>query len=55
MKFNETISLVFAAELQPSATASLIHFIRPIPSKDKMLFATERISPYNQDSRARID
>jgi hypothetical protein len=33
MKFNETIGLIFAAQLQPSAPVSFIHFVIPFPRK----------------------
>jgi hypothetical protein len=39
MHFDETLDLIFAAELKPSAPASFIHFVRAIPSKGETLFS----------------
>ncbi len=38
MKLDQTIDLVFTAQLQPSAPARFIHFVRPVSSKGKSLF-----------------
>jgi hypothetical protein len=39
MKFDKTISLVFAAELKPPTPANIIYFAIPFPGEGKSFFS----------------